>query len=220
MNSHKDQSRKKSLYYLLLSSVRRNIAILDNLTTNQKIVEKLEILEDENDWVIHFSHNFENKSITVGKSEFKFYQTRQPDSMEINPGKSNLELADFIVKELITNIGIKSDDLKESKFSWLSNSWYGNFYLLYSIFVLKYSQNIVFRNIILIIISIWLIKIFRPSKKLIINLVIASFILIVFNLESQYQVAKSVEIILFYVVLMEYVNILFYKFHLFVINNR
>jgi hypothetical protein len=80
--SNPDESRKRSIYFLLLV-VGRQIASTSSLTDRARIngiLKILEIEEDQDTWILK---NKENKNILleVPKSNFKFYQIKQDSSI-------------------------------------------------------------------------------------------------------------------------------------------
>ena len=106
-----DQSRKKSLYFLLLSTLRRNNLEQAKPEKTKQLVKNLDILELENDWVIFSEVDNIQQAVTISKTEFKFYPNKKLSSYSEDPTILNKMTAGNIIKTFYELFGIAKEPL-------------------------------------------------------------------------------------------------------------
>jgi hypothetical protein len=97
-----DESRKKSLHFLLLTFLRQKSSRVNQPHVTRELVRNLEILELRDDWKI--TTRLENKVIEFDypKSDFEFYQTKSEDFYKIDPAEKNRISAQKVVFDLFS----------------------------------------------------------------------------------------------------------------------
>ena len=117
-----DQSREKSLYFLLLSTLRRNNLHQGKPEKTKQLVKNLEILELDDDWVILSVVDTLEETVTISKTEFKFYPNKKLSSYSDDPTLLNKETANYIVRSLYELFEILKDssvpDLQKKLFKF------------------------------------------------------------------------------------------------------
>ena len=106
-----DQSRLKSLYFLLLATARKRVLNSSDPSIAREIIKHLEIRELEDSWEI--SAHLTNGSINIlrEKSKFTFYATKNETSYDVEPSVSNKYQAELVVNELFKKAGLSHADL-------------------------------------------------------------------------------------------------------------
>jgi hypothetical protein len=109
-----DESRQKSLYFLILATLRKNVLGTNNIQIASELARNLRIKELDKDWEI--TSFFQNREIktSISKAEFKFYPTKNESSYEIEPSTQNTISAKSVVKNLFDSAGIDNPDLTSS----------------------------------------------------------------------------------------------------------
>ena len=109
-----DESRQKSLYFLILATLRKNVLGTTDIQIASELARNLRIKELDKDWeVTSFFQNREIKT-SISKSEFKFYPTKNESSYEIEPSTQNTISAKLVVKDLFDSAGIDNPELTSS----------------------------------------------------------------------------------------------------------
>jgi hypothetical protein len=109
-----DESRKRSLYFLILATLRKYVLGTDNAQAASEIARNLRIEEQDKEWeVFSFLNNREIKT-SIPKSNFKFYPTKNVSSYEIEPSAQNTLSAKLVVRNLFDIAGINNTNLTTS----------------------------------------------------------------------------------------------------------
>jgi hypothetical protein len=102
----KDESRKRSLYFLLMTEARKQTLMSGDIEKARSISSNLEVSELEDSWLVVSKSAEAYVSIEIGKKNFQFYPTKNADSYEIEPSVLNQSSAQEVIKQLYEKVGI------------------------------------------------------------------------------------------------------------------
>ena len=101
-----DKSRERSLYFLILVTLRKYVSQSEDVPSARELAKNLTIIEAENVWEITTLLNKEKISTTVPKENFRFYPTKDRSSYDIEPSQQNAASAKSVVQTLFNSAGI------------------------------------------------------------------------------------------------------------------
>jgi hypothetical protein len=107
-----DQSRLKSLYFLLLVNARKRVLNSSDPLVAREIVKYLEIRELEDFWEISTRVADGAINILREKSNFTFYPTKNESSYGVEPSVSNKYQAELVVNELFQKAGLSHGEIE------------------------------------------------------------------------------------------------------------
>ena len=109
-----DNSRQRSLYFLILATLRKYVSQSEDLISARELAKNLTIVENSESWEISTSLQEKKISVTASKVDFKFYPTKDLSSYEVEPSKQNSASAKSVVKFLFKEAGIANLQFPEN----------------------------------------------------------------------------------------------------------
>jgi hypothetical protein len=102
-----DESRKRSLYFLLMTEARKQTLQSGNIEMARSITSNLDVIEAEDSWLVTSKVDSTEISVEVPKKKFQFYPTKNAESYEIEPSILNKQSAASVINDLYQRSGIE-----------------------------------------------------------------------------------------------------------------
>ena len=109
-----DKSRERSLYFLILTNLRRYVSQSSDIPSARQLASNLKLIEQEEFWEILTVFNGQEIKVSRLKSDFKFYATKDRSSYEVEPSQQNSLSAKSIIAEIFSLAGIENPSLPSS----------------------------------------------------------------------------------------------------------
>ncbi len=103
-----DNSRQRSLYFLILATLRKLVSQSEDLPSARELAKNLTVLENSESWEVATSLRSEKIVVMVPKTDFRFYPTKDLSSYEVEPSKQNAASAKSVIKALFEEAGISN----------------------------------------------------------------------------------------------------------------
>ena len=186
----KDESRKRSLYFLLMVEARKRTLQSGDIQNARAISKNLEVHESSDLWLITSRTNESSISVEVPKSSFQFYPTKNAQAYEIEPSVLNGKSAAWVINELYQAAGIsplqllsrsakRSSRKKAQMFNPQHLALGGLFGLISLDFLLEMPPNVMlFGKTLPVIIPIALL--FKDTEKWLRSIIILVFSIAIF----------------------------------------